>query len=143
MRLLLKPQSAERTDFEYVFGVLFIPLYTLFVFLLSRLPLSWVPRCRFHATTGIPCPGCGAFRGARLLFSGHALEAWLTQPILISVAFFALAYSLYSWIVVVGRLPRLHIEFVPARRRSVQRKMILVSVLLFLTNWMYLILDGR
>jgi hypothetical protein len=48
-------------------------LAVLFVFDPAR--HAFYPRCLFHATTGLYCPGCGGLRGLHELLHGHWLAA--------------------------------------------------------------------
>jgi hypothetical protein len=55
---------------------------------------SFYPRCLFHATTGLHCPGCGALRGAHEFLHGH----WLTALRLNAFVFALLPGMLALWL---------------------------------------------
>lgn len=49
----------------------------------------WVPRCPFHALTGLDCPACGGQRALHSLLHGEVAEALRFNPFLvISVPYF-------------------------------------------------------
>jgi len=98
-----------------------------------------MPVCWLRLISGIHCPTCGAFRCTCLLLSGRIPEAWLIQPMIVSLGFLGLAYFLYSYVVVFGRLPRLRIENVSQRTR---RDVCFLLTGLFAANWVYLIVTG-
>jgi len=129
----------DETDYEFALGVLFVPLYFIAVRVLVQLPPAWTPFCALRRATGIPCPTCGAYRSMCLLFSGRVAEAWLVQPLVVSVAVASLLFSVYSWIVVLGRLPRLRFRRLS---RSGRRALFGAATLLVLLNWAYLIVTG-
>jgi hypothetical protein len=54
-------------------GAVFLVLVVLFVFDPGR--HAFYPRCLFHVTTGLHCPGCGGLRGLHELLHGHWLAA--------------------------------------------------------------------
>ena len=135
-----RPLVKGETDWELVFGVFYIPLAALAAFVVTRLPGAWVPRCWLHALAGIPCPTCGACRAARALATGHPIEAWLTQPFLVTAGTLAAVFSAYSFFVVLGRRPRLRVEGAP---RWAGKAVVFAVVALLLINWAYLVLDGR
>jgi len=45
----------------------------------------WLPRCAFHETTGLHCPGCGATRATRQLFHGQLRDALRYNPFFILI----------------------------------------------------------
>lgn len=140
MKWVFRQLKDEETDYELVFGVLFVPVYLLIVFILTRSSMEWAPICSFHEATGIPCPTCGAFRSICFLTSGRIPEAWLTQPMIITLVFLGLIYSLYSCIVVIGRLPRLRVENVSG---WIRWGLLFTLAALFLGNWAYLMITSR
>lgn len=46
---------------------------------------AWMPKCIFHAVTGLQCPGCGAQRAIHALLTGDFAEAWRFNPLVIAV----------------------------------------------------------
>jgi Protein of unknown function (DUF2752). len=54
---------------------------TLFCFDPSQ--YSFYPRCVFHQTTGLLCPGCGGLRSLHQLLHGHIVAAFNFNPFLI------------------------------------------------------------
>lgn len=139
MRFRWRRLGPREADFEFAIGVLFVPLHSLAVVLFTLVPWPVTPICLFHRLTGWPCPTCGAYRSVRLLASGEISQAWLMQPAVVTVAAAAALFSLYSWIVVVGRLPRLRVHGITRRQRRVLVAGVLLLVLL---NWLYLVWRG-
>ena len=58
------------TDWEFVLGVLWAPLFALSVIAMMVLPGFLVPACGLKRFTGIPCPTCGSYRCMHLLMRG-------------------------------------------------------------------------
>ena len=139
MRLVCRRHKDGETDYELMLGVLFVPIATALAAGLCRLPDALVRRCWFHYIAGFACPTCGTFRSMRLLTSGALLDAWLMQPLVITAMFAALLYAVYSFVVVLGKLPRL--RCVAVSRRDKAAIMMLTASLIIL-NWVYLVLHG-
>lgn len=135
----LKKITPKNNDYELIFGVLIIPLSILLSAAVLHLPQFLQPICRFHKNTGIPCPTCGASRSMLLLMSGHPLKAIYTQPLITITAILAVIYSIYSFIVVTGKLSRIR----PVNVSAKDRKIITISIIAAVTiNWLYLIVKG-
>ena len=101
------------------------------------LPDRFQLQCRFHAWTGLPCPGCGASRCGALLLDGRLMEAFAMQPffcflaiILIPLLLYLGPALLFGW-----PLPRIHFE-----NRHEKRRLITGIALVLLLNWIYLLL---
>ena len=123
-------------DVELAAGVLFVPLLLAAMVGLTLLPESWHPRCWLYTNLGVACPACGGFRALRLLCRGNVWSAMCLQPLLVLSALVAVAYSLFAFGVVFGRLRALRlVEVSPRDRRTV----IGVGVLLILLNWLYVL----
>jgi hypothetical protein len=78
-------------------GVLALGLAFLFAFDPAR--YGFYPRCFFHATTGLHCPGCGGLRGMHELLHGH----WLT-----ALRLNFLAFGVAPVLILIGLSERLH-----------------------------------
>jgi len=64
-----------------VFAAAFVVLAILFLF--DPAHSSFYPRCLFHATTGLDCPGCGGLRATHQLLHGHFRDAFALNPLLV------------------------------------------------------------
>ena len=138
LRLSLRRKRGDR-DPELTIGVLGIPLALCVGFIMTLLPASWIPPCRFRDAVGVPCPTCGAYRSLCLVATGRIGEALRIQPLAVAVLVAALAYAVYSLAVVAARLPRVRLEGIqPVHRRIA----VFAAVLLLLVNWLCLILTG-
>jgi len=140
MRLLVKRLSFRDVDYELALGVLFIPLCAAAAWAVAHLPTRFEPICTLHAVSGYPCPTCGTLRCIRHALAGRLGDAFVTQPFVAALMAVALAYSLYSWVVVVGRLPRIRPMHAP---RALAWWVGAATVAALLVNWVYLVLDGR
>ncbi|MBN1268975.1 MAG: DUF2752 domain-containing protein [Kiritimatiellae bacterium] len=137
MRLVWKRLNGGEPDHELVFGVLFVPLFGLATMLVVRFaPRSLIPPCLFHALTGIPCPTCGSYRSVALLAGGHVREAWLMQPLAVSLLALGMIYAVYAGVVVGLKLPRLRVE--GWRARHTWRVLGALGIL-GLLNWAWLV----
>jgi hypothetical protein len=58
-----------------------VALTVLFLFEPGR--YTFYPRCLFHQTTGLLCPGCGSLRAAHQLLHGHVMEAFRLNALLV------------------------------------------------------------
>lgn len=140
MKLVRRRLQRGETDWELVLGVLWTPLFFITAAGLLLMPPRWVPACRFHGWTGIACPTCGAFRAGRALLNGDFGVAFRLQPLVCLVVAGLSVYSLYAWIVVVGRFPRLRVD---GMSRTLQRGILGAAFAALLLNWAWLLLDGR
>ena len=139
MKLFLRNLEKGETDFEFLFGVLFVPLFGAAALVILRLSAHVPLYCVFHRFTGFPCPACGSFRCAEQLAAGHIGQAWLTQPLVTILVILALAYAAYSWLVVTLKLPRLRME---GMNRGHRRLISWLAVAAILANWAYIALRG-
>ena len=139
MNWQLKKLLPLENNYELIFGVLVIPITTIIYMAISYLPASLIPVCRFHATTGLPCPTCGATRAIHLLSTGKIIQAWIMQPLLITIALFAAIYSVYSFIVVLGKLPRIRLVNITTKNRNY---ILIACATLITLNWIYLGIMG-
>ena len=137
MKLVLRKPRDRETDYEFIFGFLLIPLFGAVSLLILRLSSRIPIFCVFHRLTGIPCPACGSFRCAEQLMAGHLWDAFLVQPLATLVVLVCVAFALYSWVVVILRLPRLRMEEVTRRQKWA---MFLIVVALVVANWIYLLI---
>jgi hypothetical protein len=58
----------------------------------------FLPRCAFHALTGLQCPGCGGLRASHHLLHGHFATAWQLNPLIILGAILG-AVWLAAWFI--------------------------------------------
>jgi hypothetical protein len=94
--------------------------------------------CLMRRGVGLPCPLCGATRGAALCLRGHPLEASAYNPLVLPLGVVAL-YLACKWAVEVARGVRIEINWHPALAR-------LAPWLLHLTvfsSWAYLLVYRR
>ena len=139
MKLVLRKPSELAHNYEFLFGILFLPLFAAASLLIVSLAPHIPMLCVFHRLTGFPCPACGSCRCVHELLAGHFLEAWLTQPLITVLVVMAAAFAAYSWIVVLFKLPRLRLEGVSRLQR---RLMAWLAVAAVLANWVYLAVRG-
>jgi hypothetical protein len=91
-----------------------------------------VQLCLFKRLTGIPCPTCGFTRGVISLLGGHITQAWLCNPLL----YFVLALFLAATAVQVIWARSIRINLTGKERSAAW----ILGVLLFIANWIYVIL---
>lgn len=136
MKFVQRKLGSDDADYELIFGVLWFPLFAALVYLLARFH-PFPIHCVLYRATGIPCPTCGSYRAAELLSVGDIAGAFAAQPLATALVLAACACALYSWVVVLGRMPRLRIVQVTRRERVMA---LIVAVLLVAANWAYLLL---
>ena len=140
MQWVLRRLGPREVDYELAIGVLFVPMCVVVACLLARLPPRAEPICVLHALSGYPCPTCGTLRCIRYAIGGRLIQAFVTQPFVATGMATAALYALYSWIVVLGRLPRVRVAQVSRRQAWGICGSIVTA---FLVNWVYLFLVGR
>jgi hypothetical protein len=77
-------------------SVLILGLAFLFTFDPAR--HAFYPRCLFHATTGLHCPGCGGLRGMYELLHGHWLTALRLNLLAFGVVPVLILMGLWEWL---------------------------------------------
>jgi hypothetical protein len=90
MSLLLTPR---RRDLSVLAGSLSVLIGGGLA--LRRFPpdvYAFYPPCPVHQYTGLLCPGCGATRALAELISGHPAAAWHSNPLLLALLPFLVAY---------------------------------------------------
>lgn len=137
MKLAWRKLAAGEDDPEFVLGVCVLSATLLLVAVAALVPPEWIPDCLFARYTHVPCPTCGSYRALALLKAGEWPAAFVTQPLVVAGGLLAVVYTAYSWIVVLGRLPRL--RFAPRPGRW----LLLLLVAAVLANWLYLICWSR
>lgn len=139
MRLRIERPAPDAIDPEKAFGVLFGSLLLAACVAVLALPPAALPRCVLYESTGIPCPSCGLTRAVRLLADGQFRSAFAAQPLGALAALALWVWVAYSWIVVVGRLPRVRLTI--ARREW--RWIIAAAALAVIANWYYVWVQPR
>jgi len=140
LKLELRHLRADEDDYELIFGLLFVPLLAVAALVVSRIPGNRLPPCWLNRLTDIPCPTCGAYRALTLGCRGRVVEAWLMQPLGVTVVGLAAAYCVYSAITTVGRFRRLRLRFEGRRDRFLAAGAVVLAVAV---NWGYLVAVGR
>jgi hypothetical protein len=74
-------------------GAVAVVLGAWVLFRFDPVRYGFYPRCLFHATTGLHCPGCGALRGIHEFLHGH----WLTALRLNALVFGLLPFLFARW----------------------------------------------
>ncbi len=100
----------------------------------GRVPVP-LPVCVLYTLTGIPCATCGTTRAFQALARGDLLEALRYQPLIMLTVAASTAATLAD-LVVWGTTGR---QWLPTALRRL-RVSAWTIVLLFLVNWVYLIL---
>ena len=87
--------------------------------------------CLFKRLTGFACPSCGSTRGMLSLLHGHIIRAWLYNPLLFSI--FAVFFAATAVRVIFARGVRI--------RLTKQERIFvwIIAIVLFFTNWAYVI----
>ncbi len=103
----------------------------------GRVPVP-LPVCVLYTLTGIPCGTCGTTRAFQALARGHPLEALRYQPLIVLTVAVSTAATLADLIArwTTGR------QWLPTALRRLRVSPWTV-VVLFLVNWLYLILFLR
>ena len=100
------------------------------------LPARFQVQCRFHALTGLPCPGCGASRCGALLLDGRLKDAFLMQPLLCTMTILLLPLLLYAGPALLFGWPLPLVRFENAKEK---RRLLAGIALVMLLNWIYLL----
>lgn len=138
IRLATMTDTHDEFDHEMVWGTI-----SLLVLLAARFfPLGTapMPACVFLAITGLPCPSCGMTRCFMAMSRLDFWTAWRMNPLGTALFVAMVCYAVYALIVVVGRLPRVRIEFASVWEL---RALLAAAVLLFAVNWAYLLVMGN
>ncbi|HHH38674.1 MAG TPA: DUF2752 domain-containing protein [Sedimenticola sp.] len=131
----LIPATAPGAQWEIVLALLSAAALAVALLLPLEAFVSWLPPCRFHAWTGLPCPSCGVTRGLLALRAGHLGQAMAWNPLLVGLALVGLGYGLLCWVIWWARWPRLRLSL--ARRWA---GWLIAGVVL--SNWLWLWIRG-
>ena len=99
--------------------------------------LALLPRCPFHAITGLPCPTCGVTRAALALARGDVSAALGLQPLFVLAGCAALGVILRA-ICATATGNYIKVEMVPNEHVWVRHALPGMIAL----NWLYLLLMG-
>ena len=101
---------------------------------LNRITGAGHTLCPFKRLTALPCPTCGAARGAAAILHGDLVTPWIYNPLLFGLL--SVAGGLLLVRLLTGTAIRLHASH---RERSVAWGLFFIVIL---ANWVYLILCG-
>ncbi len=106
---------------------------------IAPLNLTKIFACPLKTYTGVPCLTCGMTRSFVLLVHLEIAQAFLMNPVVFLTIVLLLLWGIYTLATRLLKTGRIVVKL-----SSTERK---IAVLLFisalLTNWLYLILDGR
>lgn len=97
--------------------------------------LFGVMLCPLRRYTGIPCFTCGSTRAVLALVSGDFKTAFLTQPLIVSLACFIAPVIFFNLFVAVTQKRVILISL--ARQEKIGLAIILIATTL--ANWLYLL----
>lgn len=108
---------------------------------LERLTGRAIPTCLFKRVTGLPCVGCGSTRGVLSAARGDFMEAWLYNPLVMTMLVAAPV-----WLLVrmrrdsaLDREGRRRVPWSPAQRTVAW----IVGIGLFTANWAFVLWRGN
>ena len=135
MRLRLRPARREDRELGWVWFAAALAAPVAAWAWLRLLGLG-IPACTFHRMTGLPCPTCGTTRAVLAALDGRVLEAVRWNPLVVTAiaAFEAGGLIAPIWLAGTGRVPVLEGR-VPVWIR-------IAAVVLFVANWLWLVLSG-
>ena len=93
---IIGAQSRSRAPFSVAIFATVLVLAVLFAF--DPAKHAFYPRCLFHATTGLYCPGCGGLRGVHELLHGHWLAALRMNLLAFGLAPLLILLGLSEWL---------------------------------------------
>ena len=93
--------------------------------------------CPFKEMTGYPCPTCGSTRLVLSLFHVNLIDAFLWNPGVFLLGVTAIFWFVYG---ISGQLTEKKLRIILTKREGVLLRIVLL--LLFVLNWVYLILAG-
>lgn len=118
------------------FGLIYGSIVLCLIAAAWSLPLDrLLPACIFRSMTGLSCPTCGATRALLHFSRGELLDALSMNPIFMVVLLSLLAWMLLDGIQLLYR-KRISLVFTSRIEKTILRAGV---ALLFLANWIYLI----
>ncbi len=130
-----RPLREGERQLAWVWGVSSVVSLLLAPLWVKLAPL--LPRCTFRHLTGFPCPTCGSTRAALALASGHPLEAFLWNPLVVILGALFVGGGLLAPAWSLLRLP------VPVLSTGAWRAIRVVALLAILANWAHLVIRMR
>lgn len=136
MRLGLKPRpDRRRIDERLLFAAMFAVLFgAARWFPFHRNPFI----CSFKQVTGFPCFTCGMTRAWVHQVFGHVIEGIVQSPLGSALFFMAFAYTAWTVVRWIFRLPSLRIRL----SRAEVTGLWIGGVVAILANWFYASLTG-
>lgn len=104
-------------------------------FFLSELSEHALPLCMMKLVAGIPCPVCGSMRALESLSRFEIIAAFRSNPLIVLFGFVTLV------ILVLRLLTGQTVRFEASNRQKLAAGIIVL--VLFVANWIFLIIDGR
>jgi hypothetical protein len=121
---------------EIIIAPLVVFLVTVTLLITARfydhLPMK-LPECSFKKLTGLPCVACRGTRSLRSLASGEVTKAVKFNPLAVLGCGFAVAW-LGEYLIRKGN---------PPNRTFSTRSVAVVTLVLLILNWIYLILTDQ
>lgn len=138
MTISLRRLGRGDIDHELIWSsIAFVSLAGFWLY--TRLPDAEPLMCPFHAMTGWPCVTCGGTRATMALMQGAIPDAFRWNPLVALAGLAAVPYFAYALMVVVFRLPRIHVDL--DARDWIWIRVSTATALA--ATWTFLVVDGR
>ncbi|MCR4439653.1 MAG: DUF2752 domain-containing protein [bacterium] len=134
MRVHIEERRPRQPYLGLIYGGLVIA--GLMALRLLRPLLQLASPCAFHSLTGVPCPSCGATRGAVFLANGRIADSLRVNPL-----FFVLYVALIFWGLGAMGLMLSRRSITVTLSKWEKRLLRIGLVCGIIANWLYLILS--
>ena len=114
-----------------LFAIITLIIAIIWVWMGDSFPIH--PFCPFHKITGIPCPGCGGTRAARLLLAGDLKAAILMNPLSVLLCILIpILTIIFCYDTLKGSK---HLEYILKKKWNKTTFIIVVSIIII--NWLW------